>query len=154
MESSTLNGIEPGNLGQNSRDAEKSAAGRVGPEKFTDSGMLIADQKLPGRSRVKDVVINGELLNRVFNVDAAESKSCSQVWATGKYTQLHLGSYENPDLKTIECLNDFENIKKIHIMLNHKVDMYPLDRHANTLTEYFCNDDLNPIVNCEKYLNL
>lgn len=116
--------------------------------------MLIEDQKLPGRSRAKDVVINGELLDRVFNIDAAESKSCSQVWATGKYTQLHLGSYENPDLKTIECLNDFENIEKIHIMLNHKVDVSPLERHANTLIEYFCNDDFNPIVNCEKYLKL
>lgn len=116
--------------------------------------MLTEDQKLPGRSREIDVVINGALINRVFNIDAAESKSCSQVWATGKYTKLHLGSYENPELRSIECLNDFENLKKIHIMLNHKVDMSPLDRHASTLTEYACNDDLNPIVNCENYMNL
>lgn len=117
--------------------------------------MMSEDQKLPGRTQVRDVVINGELIDRVLKVDAEESKVCSRLWASGVYTQLHIGSRENPDLKSISCLNDFEAVTKLHIMLlGRKVELDPLVRHADTLIEYFCNDDINSIIDCEKYSEL
>jgi len=102
--------------------------------------------KLPGRTRVQDIVIDGALVNRVLNIDASESKACAALWATGAYTQLHVGSYENPGLDNLECLNDFSGITQLHIMLlEHRVNLEPLKKHAATLTAYFCNDEMNPL---------
>ena len=110
-------------------------------------------QGISGRGRV--VVFNGQLIDRVLKIDAKESKACSKLWASGRYTQLHIGSRENPDLENIECLNDFERVTKLHVMLlDRKVDLAPLARHAGTLTEYFCNDEINSIVDLDRYSSL
>lgn len=117
--------------------------------------MMSKEQKLPGRTQIRDVVIKGELIDRVLKIDAEESKACSKLWASGLYTQLHIGSRENPDLESIGCLNDFEAVTKLHIMLlGRKVELDPLARHADTLIEYFCNDDINSIIDCEGYSEL
>lgn len=110
---------------------------------------------LPGRARIQDVVIGGVRVNRVLTIDAQASKECAALWATGAFTQLHIGSYENPGLDRIDCLNDFSGITKLHVMLlEHRVDLSPLNKHAATLTEYFCNDELNPLLDARAFTAL
>lgn len=108
--------------------------------------MSVADPKLPGRTRIRDVVIDGVRVHRVLNIDAQESKACAALWASGAFSQLHVGSYENPGLDRLDCLADFGGITRLHVMLlEHRVDLSPLKQHASTLLEYFCNDELNPL---------
>ncbi len=117
--------------------------------------MMFQDSKLPGRTRVQDVVINGKLINRVLAIDAKESKACALLWATGAYTQLHIGSYENPGINNIEFLDCFENVTKVHVMLpGVKIDLSPLNKHAHTLTEYMCNDGVNALIDCDRFFLL
>ncbi len=107
---------------------------------------------LPGRTRIRDVVLNGERVQRVLNIDAQESKACAALWATGDFSQLHVGSYENPGLDRLDCLADFTGITRLHVMLlEHRVDLSPLKQHASTLLEYFCNDDLNPLNDAREF---
>lgn len=114
--------------------------------------MSDADTKLPGRTRVRDVVIDGVLIQRVLNIDAQEAKACAALWATGAFTQLHVGSHENPGLDRLDCLDEFSNLTRLHVMLlDHRVDLSPLNKHAPTLTAYFCNDDLNPLIQAREF---
>ncbi len=111
--------------------------------------------KLPGRTRIRDVVIDGVRVHRVLNIDAQVSKACAALWATGGFTQLHVGSYENPGLDRLDCLDDFSGITRLHVMLpDHRVDLSPLKKHASTLIEYFCNDELNPLIEARDFTAL
>jgi hypothetical protein len=88
----------------------------------------------------------------VLNVDAGESKACAALWATGQFTDLHIGSVENPDLDTVECLNDFQGVTRLHIMLRGvKLDLSPVRHHAHTLVRYHCNDETNPLLDCRGF---
>lgn len=116
--------------------------------------MMSKNIKLPGSVRIDERVVKG-LLHRSLHIDAQESKFCAKLWATREFTKLFLGSRENPDLKNIECLNDFVGVTKLHIMLlDYAVDLAPLIRHADTLIDYFCNDEINSIIDCDRYLAL
>ncbi|ALV07083.1 hypothetical protein [Roseateles depolymerans] len=111
-------------------------------------------QPLPGRTRIQDVVINGVRIDRVLNIDAQASKACAALWATGEFTQLHIGSYENPGLDRLDALDDFSGVTRLHVMLDHRVDVSPLKKHASTLVAYLCNDELNPLVDASEFRSL
>lgn len=112
------------------------------------------DERLPGRSQEVDTVIGGQLLERTLYIDAAEARACAALWKSGRYTQLGLSEAQNPNLAEVSCLEAFEGVGKLHLMLNRKVDLAPLQQHAGDLRAYYCNDDLNPLVDCERFVAL
>ena len=114
----------------------------------------MSDEPLPGRSKEVDTVIGGRLLERTLYIDAVEARACAALWTSGRYTQLGLSAAQNPDLGDVSCLDAFEGVGKLHLMLDRKVDLAPLQQHAGDLRAYYCNDGLNPLVDCERFLAL
>ncbi|KQW27363.1 hypothetical protein [Acidovorax sp. Root402] len=114
----------------------------------------MSDERLPGRAKEVDAVISGRLLDRTLYIDAAEARACAVLWKSGRYIQLGLSEAQNPDLAEVSCLDAFDGVGKLHLMLHRKVDLAPLQRHAGDLKAYYCNDDLNPPVDCERFLAL
>lgn len=114
----------------------------------------MSDERLPGRSKEVDTVIGGQLRERTLYIDAAEARACAALWKSGRYTQLGISEAQNPDLAEVSCLEAFEGVDKLHLMLDRKVDLAPLQQHAGELRAYYCNDDLNPLVDCERFLSL
>jgi len=68
---------------------------------------------LPGRTRVREVVLEGVLKRRILQIDAAHAQACADLWATGNFTHLHIGSPENPGLTSLACLQDFQNVTRL-----------------------------------------
>ena len=114
----------------------------------------MSDERLPGRSKEVDTVIGGRLLERTLYIDAVEARACAALWESGRYTQLGLSEAQNPNLAEVSCLDAFEGLHKLHLMLDRKVDLAPLQQHAGDMRAYYCNDDLNPLVDCERFLAL
>lgn len=107
---------------------------------------------LPGRTRVRDVVLEGVLKRRILQIDAAHAQACAALWATGNFTHLHIGSPENPGLTSLACLHDFQHITRLEVMLlEGKVDVSALAAHASTLVEFSCNDDHNALLDCSEF---
>lgn len=99
----------------------------------------------PGKARETETIISGELINRTLYIDASRLVECARLWESGHYTQLGISSYENPDLDSLEFLRDFPAITSLHLYLKHKVDLTPLEAHADSLLRFFSNDDINGI---------
>lgn len=116
--------------------------------------MISNEKRLPGRTKEVDTVIGGRLLERTLYIDAGEARACAALWNSGRYTQLGLSEVQNPNLAEVSCLDAFEGVGKLHLMLDRKVDLTPLQRHAGHLKAYYCNDDLNPLIDCECFLAL
>ena len=114
----------------------------------------MGDEPLPGHSKEVDTVIGGRLLERTLYIDAVEARACAALWTSGRYTQLGISAAQNPDLGDVSCLDAFEGVGKLHLMLDRKVDLAPLQQHAGDLRAYYCNDGLNPLVDCERFLAL
>ncbi len=107
---------------------------------------------LPGRTRVREVVLEGVLKRRILEIDAAHAQACADLWATGNFTHLHIGSPENPGLTSLACLQDFQNVTRLEVMLlEGKVDVSMLAAHASTLVEFACNDDHNALPDCSAF---
>lgn len=99
----------------------------------------------PGRAREVDTVIRGELLNRTLYVDVRYPDECATLWKTGRFTQLGITDYENPDLSDTRFLDGFPAVNRIHLRLGKKVDLSPLRLHAESLISFFANDGVNGI---------
>ena len=94
----------------------------------------MSDEPLLGRSKEVDTVIGGRLLERTLYIDAVEARACAALWTSGRYTQLGLSAAQNPDLGDVSCLDAFEGVGKLHLMLDRKVDLAPLQQHAGDPT--------------------
>jgi len=109
---------------------------------------------LPGRARVTETVVSGSLINRTLYIDASKSAECAELWNSGCYTQIGISCVENPGLNNLDCLDAFDRVTSLHVMLDKQVDLSPVARHSNELKHYFCNDELNDLVDLRGFTSL
>lgn len=110
---------------------------------------------LPGLARVRETVISGKLLNRSLEIDSRHLPECAELWGSGEFTQLVLSSYRDAfELRTLEVLKDFPPITSLQVYLRYKVDLSPLEAHAQHLQAFFANDGINGILDFSPYAHL
>lgn len=113
--------------------------------------LIKTERSLPGRTRVVDSVVKGELVSRTLYADASCSQECARLWETGDYTHLGIAELENPGLDAVAFLAEFPSIQRLHVLLDRKVDLQPVEHHAGTLTSFFSNDDVNGLPDLRPY---
>jgi hypothetical protein len=85
-------------------------------------------------------------VSRILYIDSDHIDKCAQLWRRGTYTHLGLESYRDAfNLSDLAFLSDFPEVHRITITLGHRVDLTALARHAKSLTEFSCNDEINSI---------
>lgn len=102
---------------------------------------MSAPSTLPGRTQIKEVVIGGELRDRILYVDARYAGACAELWQSGGFTLLGVSEQQNPGLANLDFLKAFFPVGRLHLMLFRRLDLSVL-RDAS-LQHFFSNDDVN-----------
>jgi hypothetical protein len=101
-----------------------------------------------------DTSFNGVLPNDTLFLDVQCLPECVKLWNKNKFGTLGVSCGENPELDNIDCLNAFENLPSIFIMLDAKTSLEPLLRHAGSLRGLCLGDRDNGLKDCRPFIHL
>jgi hypothetical protein len=115
---------------------------------------MYSDTKLPGNSRVMDTSFNGILPDNTLLIDVQCLPECVRLWNKNKFGTLGVSDYNNLGLDNVDCLNAFGNLSSIFVMINAKINLEPLLRHADNLRGLCLGDRVNGLKDCRPFIRL
>ncbi|ARN20017.1 hypothetical protein [Piscinibacter gummiphilus] len=103
---------------------------------------------LPGKARIRHV----EGGQSTLYVDARHAQACAELWRGGEFTTIAVNENENPELKSLDFLEAFFPVARLHVMLSRRVDLSILE--SASLEWFFSNDGFNSLNDLSKFPDL